>query len=196
MLSSISDNATKLELRRAALARRDALAPEVRAAAAQALASRPLPVDIRPGTVVAGFSAIRSEIDPTKLMRRVAEAGAQLALPAVLGRGRPLAFRAWAPGEPLRAGIWGIREPAAAAPEVLPDVIFVPLVAFDRAGHRIGYGAGYYDLTLAALRAVKSIVAVGLGFAAQEIQAVPATERDAKLDLVLTEHELIDCRGT
>jgi 5-formyltetrahydrofolate cyclo-ligase len=196
MLPSVSDNAAKFELRRAALARRDALAPELRAAAAQVVASRPFPIDIRPGAVVAGFSPMRSEINPIALMRRLAEAGAQLALPAVLGRGRPLAFRAWAPGEPLGRGIWGIREPAATAPEVLPDVVIVPLAAFDRTGQRIGYGAGYYDLTLTALRAVKSIVAVGLAFAAQEIRAVPATERDAKLDLVLTEREAIDCRGT
>jgi 5-formyltetrahydrofolate cyclo-ligase len=112
----------------------------------------------------------------------------------VMGRGRPLVFRAWAWGEPLGKGQWGIREPRPDAPEVEPDILLVPLAAFDRVGHRIGYGAGYYDLTLTALRAAKPIVALGLAYAAQEIAAVPATARDARLDLVLTEREVIDCR--
>ncbi len=80
------------------------------------------------------------------------------------------------------------------APEVAPDILTVPLACFDRAGHRIGYGAGYYDMTITALRAKKKIVAVGIAFAVQEIPRVPATERDARLDLVLTEHETIDFR--
>jgi 5-formyltetrahydrofolate cyclo-ligase len=74
--------------------------------------------------------------------------------------------------------------------------LIVPLAAFDRAGHRIGYGAGYYDMTLRRLRAAKSVTAIGLAFAAQEIARVPATARDARLDLVLTEREVIDCRET
>jgi 5-formyltetrahydrofolate cyclo-ligase len=112
----------------------------------------------------------------------------------VIGRGRPLALRAWAFGEPLVKGQWGIREPPPEAAEVDPDIALVPLAAFDRTGHRIGYGAGYYDLTLTGLRARKPIIAVGLAYAAQEIAAVPATARDARLDLVLTEREVIDCR--
>jgi 5-formyltetrahydrofolate cyclo-ligase len=103
-------------------------------------------------------------------------------------------FRTWALGEPLGKGVWGIREPRPEAAEVMPDILLVPLAAFDRTGHRIGYGAGYYDLTLSALRARKPILAVGLAYAAQEIAAVPATARDARLDLVLTEREVIDCR--
>jgi len=90
--------------------------------------------------------------------------------------------------------VWGIREPRPDADEVDPDTLLVPLAAFDRTGHRIGYGAGYYDLTVAGLRARKLIVAVGLAYAAQEIPAVPATARDARLDLVLTERDVIDCR--
>jgi 5-formyltetrahydrofolate cyclo-ligase len=128
-------------------------------------------------------------------MRRLAERGAKLALPIVVGRGHPLLFRAWAFGDPLRSGVWGIREPLPEAPEVLPDVVLVPLAAFDRTGHRIGYGAGYYDLTLRRLRTIKPVTALGIAFAAQEIAAVPATASDARLDLVLTEREVIDCRG-
>ena len=103
-------------------------------------------------------------------------------------------MRAWAFGEPLNSGQWGIREPFPDAPAVEPDILIVPLAAFDRAGHRIGYGAGYYDMTINALRAKKPVVAIGIAFAAQEIPSVPATERDARLDLVLTEREIIDFR--
>ena len=185
---------TKARLRQEALARRDALPAELRQRAAETLAARPLPLDVPPGAVVSGFSPIGSEINPLALMRRLGGGGARLALPVVMGRGRPLVFRAWAWGEPLGKGQWGIREPRAEAPQVKPDILLVPLAAFDRAGHRIGYGAGYYDLTLTALRATQAIVAVGLAYAAQEIAAVPATARDARLDLVLTEREVIDCR--
>ncbi len=185
----------KAELRRAALARRDALPAAARMAASQAIAERGLPVDIAPGTVVSGFSPLKSEISPLPLLRRLADAGVQLALPVVVGRGRPLIMRAWSFGAPLNSGVWGIREPTADARQVFPDILIVPLLAFDRTGHRIGYGAGYYDMTIARLRAMKQVVAIGIAFAAQEIAAVPATPRDARLDLVLTEHGVIDCRA-
>jgi 5-formyltetrahydrofolate cyclo-ligase len=190
-----SSSATpKAELRRAALARRDALPAAERASAAETIALRTFPVAIAPGAIVAGFMPMKSEINPLPLMRKLAAAGARLALPVVAGQGKPLIMRAWAFGEPLVAGVWGIREPGPAAPAVAPDILIVPLLAFDRAGQRIGYGAGYYDLTIAALRARQAVVAIGVGFAAQEIAAVPATPRDAPLDLVLTEREVIDLR--
>ncbi len=147
--------------------------------------------------IVAGFSPMKakSEINPIPLLRKLSDAGAQLALPAIAGRGLPLIMRAWHFGAPLASGQWGIREPMPDAPEVAPDILIVPLAAFDRQGHRIGYGAGYYDLTINALRAKKKMVAVGIAYAAQEIPKVPATERDARLDLVLTERETIDFRS-
>jgi 5-formyltetrahydrofolate cyclo-ligase len=184
----------KAELRRAALARRDALPATERAQAAETIAARTFPVAVKPGTIVAGFMPMKSELNPLPLMRKLAAAGARLALPAVAGRGQPLIMRAWAFGAPLAAGIWGIREPEPSAPAVAPEIVIVPLLAFDRSGHRIGYGAGYYDLTIAALRATQAVVAIGVAFAAQEIAAVPATPRDAPLDLVLTEREVIDLR--
>jgi 5-formyltetrahydrofolate cyclo-ligase len=187
---------SKDEWRRAAAGRRDALSAAERAAAAQAVAARAFPTAVSPGTIVSGYIPMRSEFDPLPLLRKLSEAGALLALPVVAGRGKPLCMRAWKFGEKLVAGPWGIREPKAAAPELDPDILIVPLLAFDRAGHRIGYGAGYYDMTIAALRAKKTILAVGIAFAAQEIAAVPATPRDARLDLVLTEREAIDCRRT
>jgi 5-formyltetrahydrofolate cyclo-ligase len=193
MASSVET--AKADIRREAQTRRDALPPDLRAAAAQAIAARPFPVPVRPGTIVSGFMPVKSEINPLPLMRMLAEAGAQLALPAVTGRGKPLVMRAFAFGEPLASGVWGIREPKPGAPEVFPDIVIVPLLAFTRGGHRIGYGAGYYDMTITALRAKKAVLAVGIAFAALELASVPITPRDARLDLVLTEHEVIDCRA-
>ncbi|MGA2815596.1 MAG: 5-formyltetrahydrofolate cyclo-ligase [Xanthobacteraceae bacterium] len=185
----------KSELRREASARRDALPPDARQAAAEAIAARPFPLAIAPGTIVSGFMPMNTEINPLPLMRKLAGQGARLALPVMAGRGKPLIMRAWASGEPLSAGVWGIREPEPEAAEVNPDILLVPLVAFDRAGHRIGYGGGYYDRTIAQLRARKAVIAVGLAFATQEVPAVPTTPRDERLDLVLTEREVIDLRG-
>ena len=190
-----SSGPTKSDLRAAALAARDALTVEQRAAAAQAMATRGLPLEIARGTVVSGYSPIRSEIDPAPLMRALAAHGAQLALPAIMARGQSLAFRAWSPNDKLLLGPLGILEPSPAAIEVIPDIMLVPLAAFDRAGHRIGYGAGHYDYTLAHLRKLKHIIAVGLAFAAQEIVAVPALPHDVALDYVLTETEVLDFRS-
>jgi 5-formyltetrahydrofolate cyclo-ligase len=189
-----NDETDKAELRRQALARRDVLVGEVRAAAAEAIAERPFPVLVAPGAIVSGFFPIRTEVNPLPLMRRLAAAGASLALPVVVGRGRPLILRAYAFGDALVSGQWGIREPGPDAAEVIPDVMLVPLAAFDRTGHRIGYGAGYYDMTIAKARALKPVTAIGIAFAAQEIDRVPATPRDERLDLVLTEREMIDFR--
>jgi 5-formyltetrahydrofolate cyclo-ligase len=183
----------KAKLRSAALERRDSLPAAARAAAAEIVASRPLPVPVPPGAVVSAYSPIRSEINPVPLLRRFAQTGAQLALPTIVARGKPLCFRAWTFGEELSRGQWGIREPNPDAPELHPDILIVPLAAFDRRGYRIGYGAGYYDLTLNALRAMKPITAIGLAYAMQQIDAVPALPHDARLDLVLTECEAIDC---
>jgi 5-formyltetrahydrofolate cyclo-ligase len=185
----------KSVLRAEALARRDALPPAERQAAAEAIAARGLPVAVTPGMIVSGFSPMKTEINPLPLMRKLADAGAQLALPCIAGRGQPLIMRVWNFGAPLASGQWGIREPLPEAPEVAPDILIVPLACFDRAGQRIGYGAGYYDMTIHALRAKKKVIAVGIAFAAQEIPSVPATERDERLDLVLTERETIDFRG-
>ena len=184
----------KSRLRAEALARRDALPAQPRQAAAEAIAARPFPVDVAPGTIISGYSPMQSELSPLPLMRRLSVAGAKLALPVVQGRGLPLLMRAWNFGEPLAEGAWNIRQPKSDAPEVLPDILLVPLAAFDRDGHRIGYGAGYYDLTISTLRAMKPVIAIGLAFAAQQIENVHATPRDARLDLVLTEAEIIDFR--
>jgi 5-formyltetrahydrofolate cyclo-ligase len=190
---AVSDKAA---LRQSALGRRDAMAPAARIAAVEEITQRPFPVDVPPGAVVSGFSPIKTEFNPVPLMRKLADAGAALALPVVAGRGLPLIMRAWKFGDEMASGVWGIREPKPEAPEVFPDILLVPLAAFDRAGHRIGYGAGHYDRTIARLREMKKVTAIGVCFAVQEIGQVPATEFDQRLDLVLTENEIIDFRHT
>ena len=187
---------SKGDLRATALAKRDALSEAKRAAAAKALAKRGLPLDIANGAIVSGYSPIRSEIDPLPLMRALAAKGVRLALPAVLARGKSLAFRAWSPNDRLLMGPLGILEPSPAAAELVPDIMLVPLAAFDRLGHRIGYGAGHYDYTLAHLRKAKAVIAIGIAFAAQEIASVPALSHDVALDYVLTEKQSFDFRST
>jgi 5-formyltetrahydrofolate cyclo-ligase len=187
----MSVSSSKHELRAAALARRDALSLQERASAARAIATRMPPLEIMPSAIVAGYAPIRSEIDPAQLMQSFAARGAALAMPAISARNAALAFRAWKKGEALAPGVFGIPEPSATAAEVVPDILLVPLAAFDRAGHRIGYGAGYYDRTLAQLRERKIVTAIGLAFAVQEIPQVPALAHDVRLDYVLTETELL-----
>jgi 5-formyltetrahydrofolate cyclo-ligase len=194
-MSNNSITASKANLRAAALAMRDALDEEQRASAARKIAARGLPISIARGTIVSGYMPIKSEIDPTPLLRKLAAKGARLALPAVMARGKSLAFRAWSPDDRLLMGPLGILEPSPAATEIVPDIMLVPLAAFDCQGHRIGYGAGHYDFTLAHLRKVKAVTSIGLAFAAQEIEAVPALSHDERLDYVLTETKVFDFRS-
>ena len=194
-MTSPAAHQTKQQLRTAALARRDGLSDAQRAAAAEAIAARGLPFVLPPGTIVSGYAPIRNEIDPAPLMKKLAAQGARLALPTVTARGHSLIFRAWSPGDRLTLGALGIPEPSPAAAEITPEIMLVPLAAFDRAGHRIGYGAGHYDYTFAHLRKTKAVTGVGLGFAVQEIQAVPALSHDVALDYVLTEIDVFDFRS-
>jgi 5-formyltetrahydrofolate cyclo-ligase len=195
-MSASSSTVSKDDLRAAAMARRGALGAEVRAAAAQAIVVHAFPVQIHRGAVVSGYWPIRNEIDPMPLLRHLAAQGAQLALPVIIGRDQPLIFRAWTAQAQLLRGQFGIMEPSPQSDVVEPDIVLVPLAAFDRAGHRIGYGAGHYDRTLLQLRASKPIVAIGLAFAVQEIETIPALPHDVRLDYVLTEDRTIDFRSS
>lgn len=196
MSDAPDDNLDKQDLRAAALARRGALTDGARVQAAVALAGRALPVAIEPGLVVAGYWPIRSEIDPFPLMASFAERGATLALPVIPAANEPLQFRGWTPGAALEEGLFGIPHPSAAAPLLRPDIVLTPLAAFDRRGHRIGYGAGYYDRSLLELRAEKAVIAIGLAFSVQEVAVVPFEAHDVALDFVLTETETFDCRSS
>ena len=149
-MAALPTERSKADLRAKALAARVASGKQ-RETAALALAKRGLPVEITPPDRLRLF-ADPQQIDPLPLMRSLAEKGARLALPAVLARGKSLAFRAWSPHDRLVLGPLGILEPSPAAAELIPDILLVPLAAFDRLGHRIGYGAGHYDHTLDHLR--------------------------------------------
>jgi 5-formyltetrahydrofolate cyclo-ligase len=195
-MSVIPASSSKADLRTAALIARDGLSGEHRESAAQAIAARGLPIEIKPATVVAGYSPIRSEIDPAPLMRKLAAQGARLALPVITARGQSLRFRVWSPDDRLLRGPLGILEPSPAAAEIIPEIVLVPLAAFDRLGHRIGYGAGHYDRTLGQLRKSRDITAIGLAFAVQEVKAVPALIHDVALDYVLTEAQMLDFRSS
>ena len=194
-MSELSEAASKTEQRAAALARRLALPDEARSAAAAAIAARTLPFAVPQDAIVAGYAPIRGEIDPFPLMHALSARGARLALPVVTGQGRPLLFRAWSEAEALARSPLGILEPPQGAAEIVPDIVLVPLAAFDTLGHRIGYGAGYYDCTLAALRASRRIIAAGLAFAVQQIEVVPAAAHDVALDYVITERETLIFRS-
>jgi 5-formyltetrahydrofolate cyclo-ligase len=192
---AVSSTSPKDDLRAAALARRGALSLEARASASRSIVARGLPVEVASGAIVSGYWPIKNEIDPMPLMRHLAAQGGRLALPVVTGRDQPLVFRAFAADSQLLRGQLGIMEPSPQSKVVEPDIVLVPLAAFDRAGHRIGYGAGHYDRTLTLLRASKPIVAIGLAFAVQEIETIPAQPHDVRLDYVLTEIATIDFRS-
>lgn len=183
--------AAKRAFRRAALARRRTAHAAAGGAAGAAVrevfaAAVPLP----PGAVVSGYVAIREELDVLPLLTHLHAAGVACALPVVTARGAPLSFRAWTPEAPLWPGAFGVPEPDAAAALLRPTLLLVPLLGFDRAGRRIGYGAGFYDRTLAELRAGgAAAVAVGIGYAAQEWPEVPAGPYDQRLDWIVTERE-------
>ena len=194
-MPAFSSTVSKDDLRTAALARRGTLSVEVRAAAAQAIVAHAFPVQIHRGAIVSGYWPIRNEIDPMPLMRHIAAQGARLALPVITGGDQPLIFRTWTADAQLLRGQLGIMEPSPQSAIVEPDIVLVPLAAFDRAGHRIGYGAGHYDRTLPQLRASKPIVAIGLAFAVQEIETIPTLPHDVRLDYVLTEDRTIDFRS-
>ena len=141
------------------------------------------------GAIIAGYWPMGDEMDPRPLMLALASRGHAIALPVTPPRGQPLAFRAWAPGAALRPGPMGTSEPVAGE-ELRPDVLLVPLLAFDRAGRRLGYGGGYYDRTLAALPGAK---AIGIAYAGQEMPDVPAGPQDMRLPLIATEDSVIIC---
>lgn len=140
----------------------------------------------RPPGIVSAYYPMEGEIWPLRLMAALRAKGHSLALPVMQGKADPLLFRAWTPGDELIPGVWGIRQPARSKPTVLPDILLVPLLAFDRRGWRLGYGGGYFDRTLRDLRRRKAILAVGLGLDELEVDAVPHLDYDERLDWILT----------
>jgi 5-formyltetrahydrofolate cyclo-ligase len=179
----------KAEARRAAFARRAGCDPSLGARLAeQVLAHCPPP----PGAVVAGFWPMGDEIDIRPLMQALEGRGHPLALPVTPRRGNPLQFRRWRFGEALRPGPLGTSQPGPEAPPVNPDFLLVPLLAFDAAGRRLGYGGGYYDRTLASLPGAARL---GVAYACQQVPEVPAGPDDVVLPRIATEAGIIECEG-
>lgn len=182
-VSSAAD--AKIALRRAMLERRRAVHAEA-AGAAEAIAAHLL-AEIEPaGNNIAGYWPLGTELDPRPALAALSAAGARVALPVVAGQGQVLIFRAWRPGDVLEEGPFGTMHPNARAPLVCPQVLLVPLIAFDLEGGRLGYGAGYYDRTISALRAQGRVKALGIAYDIQRVDAVPADQHDQPLDGVVT----------
>ena len=177
---------SKDALRHAALAQRDRAAEAAGPKASLTIARRLLGDFVfMKGAIVAGYAAVRGEADPFPLMAALANQGHALCLPQT--RGDSLVFRAWKPGDPLVVGRFNIPEPDDKARERRPDLVLVPLLAFDASGQRLGYGAGYYDRYLRAARSKRTISAIGIAYAGQELTDLPHEESDEALDAVVTE---------
>ena len=165
-----------------------------KAGAGAALAARGLPIARNAETaIISAFHSFDTEISTFELFDKLVADGWTTALPVVIAKNTPLVFRKWAPGDVLVVGRWNIKVPPEEASEVLPDVLLVPLLAFDRGGFRLGYGGGFYDRTLEKLRALKKVTAIGIAYAGQEVDAVPREEYDQRLDWIMTEKESFKC---
>ncbi len=147
----------------------------------------------RTPVTVATYLPISTELDTAPLVDALINAGHLHALPSVIAQAEPLEFRAWMPGQPLVDGGYGTRAPVPDAQTVNPNIIFVPLLAFDDAGYRLGYGGGFYDRTIAKLRRAGDVVPVGLAFSAQRVDTVPRDAFDEPLDWVATEQGVRRC---
>ena len=147
-----------------------------------------------PDAIVSGFWPFGPEIDVRPILYHLHAAGHPVALPVVIRRGLPLVFRTWRPGLKLISGSFGVPRPGPEQPELSPRILIVPLLAFDRAGYRLGYGGGFYDRTLAGLRAHGPVLAIGVAFAAQEVECVPRDDTDERLDWMVTDREAFPIR--
>ena len=165
--------------------------------AAAAIAARGLDgiPGVAPGAIVSGFLSIDSEINPGPLMAKLRRAGHPLCLPVIVAKGQPLIFRAFQPGDALKTVQWGIREPTDDKPELLPDIVLTAGLAFDPQGYRLGFGGGYYDRTLRRIRDIKPVLAIGLAYDVQRIDAVPHLDYDERLDWILTPSGPFRCGG-
>lgn len=188
-----SPASAKVMMRAEMRAHRRALAAKVPDAARKAADALPLG-SLPPFRVVSGYRAQGAELDPGPLMRRLAAEGAKLALPVALSRDEPLIFRAWRPEAALAPDAFGIPSPTDEAEELSPDLVIAPVLAFDRAGRRLGQGAGHYDRTLANLRAAGRVFVLGLAYAGQEAAEVPGEPHDQQLDAIVTETGYIEVR--
>ncbi len=148
-------------------------------------------IKVPAGIPISAYWPLEEEFDPRPLFTALHRRGHPFGLPVILGKGQPLLFRRWEPATELVRGSFRVMTPPPTAPEIAPELLLVPLLAFDRAGYRLGYGGGFYDRTIAKLRAAGEALAVGVTFAALEVPAVPRDDTDQPLDWIVTEREAI-----
>lgn len=153
---------------------------------AQSLSRHAEDLKLAPNTIVGAYHALPDEADPALLLERLVELGCHIAFPRVVGKGAALEFHRVPDGEVLAPGAFGIHEPMDIWPRAVPQLLLVPLLAFDAMGHRLGYGGGFYDRTIALLK----VPAIGIAYAGQQVPALPADDHDMILDAVLTESGL------
>lgn len=189
--ASAEIDAAKASLRRDAAERRRVAVRDNPSAGAAVrnnfLGAVELPADIP----VSAYWPLEEEFDPRPLFMELHRRGHPVGLPVILGKGQPLLFRRWEPNVELVRGPFRVMTPPPTAPEIIPKLLLVPLLAFDRAGYRLGYGGGFYDRTIAKLRLAGEALAVGVTFAALEVPAVPRDDTDQRLDWVVTDREAI-----
>jgi 5-formyltetrahydrofolate cyclo-ligase len=196
LLENAIMNANKKSLREKSLSARSRIGHDEAGAAALALAGHLLAAIPVSAATVAGYRPIRGEIDPAGAFPELLERGHRLCLPVVEATDAPLIFKSWQPGEPLEKSRYGIEAPHARAQIVTPEALIVPLVAFDAAGHRLGYGAGYYDRTIRALReAGKTVQIIGVAFSVQQVDFIPPDGHDEKLDMIVTQKGILKLHG-
>ncbi|MGZ6176305.1 MAG: 5-formyltetrahydrofolate cyclo-ligase [Candidatus Binataceae bacterium] len=178
-------------MRRGMLARRRLIHSERGPASAAALRDRVLAALPQASQIIAGYWPLGDELDCRPALGGLCARGCGVALPVVAGQGLVLIFRRWLEGEPMESGPFGTSHPSPRAPVVEPDTLLLPLIAFDRRGHRLGYGAGYYDRTVGALRRQRSIRTIGLAYDEQEVDMVPAAAHDQAMDGVITDRRTL-----
>jgi 5-formyltetrahydrofolate cyclo-ligase len=139
------------------------------------------------GAAVGGYRALAEEADPARLLEVLGSRGCEICYPRIHTKAHPLNFHVPVANEPWLTGAFGIPEPRPDWPRAEPSVLLVPLLAFDAEGYRLGYGGGYYDRTLAHFRAQRSMTAIGVAFAGQEVPRVPREPNDQRLDMIVTE---------
>ena len=144
---------------------------------------------------VAGYLPMGDEIDVLPTLAALRASGHGIVMPVVVASGQPLKFRRWSADDPLEDGPLGTRQPREPAPTAVPDVLIVPLLGYDRCGYRLGYGGGFYDRTVAALRSVGEIIAIGVGFAGQEVAHIPRGPLDEAMDWIVTPQEAFRPEG-
>lgn len=178
---------SKTDLRKAMLEKRKQLAPKQAADDTRKIATH-LRTLIAPSAQMGGYIGINGEVDAAAIAEALG--WTHLALPCVENDTKLLIFREWKIGEALIEGKYGIRCPAPEAPKVNPDILLIPLLAFDKHGHRLGYGGGYYDATVTILRKSGPVKAIGLAYSFQQVDSLPDEPHDAKLDMVVTEKQI------